>query len=369
MTKKTTSKGKMAWMNGLFYAITSRAFFGVVAALLILSYISFTINPAHLWVISLAGLAFMPLLILNLILMIWAIFRGSRIFLVPFVALLPCLFFVGRYVQIESDDEFISKEDEGLTMISYNVGRFMLPEDDMSQSECLDAVFEFLKEQDADIICIQEFYLTHKDFNSLKSFVAKRLRGYRMEYYMFPTRNGHFGNITLSKTSITNKGVIKFDQSANLALFTDHKVGDQRFRVYNCHFESYNISFNALAKAVLRSEKDVFANTGVKMKQSISRRPKQVDKVLSDIEDCPIDAFVCGDFNDNPMSYTYSRLCNGRNDSFVEAGQGFGATYSFMWPMLRLDYILVPEVYDVFSHVIPKIRFSDHYPVISKIEL
>jgi endonuclease/exonuclease/phosphatase family metal-dependent hydrolase len=105
------------------------------------------------------------------------------------------------------------------------------------------------------------------------------------------------------------------------------------------------------------------------MKRSITRRPKQVDKVFSDIENCSVDAFVCGDFNDNPMSYTYYRMTRERKDAFVEAGHGFGATYSFLWPLLRIDYILIPENYMSVSQKTTRIPYSDHYPVIAEISL
>lgn len=113
----------------------------------------------------------------------------------------------------------------------------------------------------------------------------------------------------------------------------------------------------------------VFAETGNKMKRSIKRRPKQVDKVFSDIESCPVESFVCGDFNDNPMSYTYYRMTRGRKDAFIEAGHGFGASFATLWPMLRIDYVLFPERCKGISHEIPRIGLSDHYPVITEIEL
>ena len=91
--------------------------------------------------------------------------------------------------------------------------------------------------------------------------------------------------------------------------------------------------------------------------------------VFDDIEKCPVEAFVCGDFNDDPMSYTYSRMKRGRKDSFREAGSGFGATYARMWPLLRIDYIMLPERFEAISHQTPRVEYSDHYPVISTIEL
>ena len=257
-----------------------------------------------------------------------------------------------------------------LKIISYNVGRFALSEKASgidNRSRCADSVFAFISSQDADVICLQEFYV--KDMRKLKSYVSEKMKDYRAEFYMFPGRNGAFGNVTLSRIPVTGKGVVKFEESANLAIYTDHQFDGRRFRVYNCHFESYNISFTGMVRALFNADGEVFAQTGTKMKRSISRRPKQVDRVFSDIESCPLEAFVCGDFNDNPMSYTYYRMTRGRKDAFVERGSGFGATYARLWPMLRIDYIMVPERFDALSCEIPRVGWSDHYPVVTAVEL
>ena len=84
-----------------FFGLTSRVLMVIVAGLLILSYASIVVNPAKIWLISLVGIFFIPLSILNLILLLWALKRRSRSFLIPLLALLPAFFFVGRYVQID----------------------------------------------------------------------------------------------------------------------------------------------------------------------------------------------------------------------------------------------------------------------------
>lgn len=354
-----------------FWGFTSRMLMSVVAGLLVLSYVSVVINPAKAWFFTLAGIFFVPLSTLNLCLLIWAVKRRSRSFVIPLLALVPAFFFVGRYIQVGQDEESVSVDSQPtLKVMSYNVGRFVHRSEKSgieSRKECVDSVFDFIRNQDADIICLQEFYIS--DINAVRSHLRKNMPGYKAEYFLFPSKNGAFGNVTLSRYPVKDKGVVKFDKSANLAIYTDYQVEGRHFRVYNCHFESYNISFSGLVKALAQRDRDVFAETGTKIVNSISRRPKQVDKVFRHIESCPVESFVCGDFNDNPMSYTYYRMNKGRKDSFIEAGEGFGATYSFMWPMLRLDYVLVPERFDAQEYLSPRVGYSDHYPVITEIIL
>ena len=355
-----------------FFGLTSRVIMLAVAGLLVLSYASIVVNPAKVWLISLTGILFVPLSIINLILLLWAIKRRSKSLMIPLLALIPAFFFVGRYVQYETEEERAARseyKEDALKIISYNVGRFALHDTDGvdSSKECADSIFEFIRRQDADIVCLQEFKI--RDVSQTKSYLSKKLKGYKAEYYLFPATDGAFGNVTLSKLPVKGKGKIKFEESANLAIYTDYEHDGKTFRVYNCHFESYNISPTGIVKALAQRDSTILEETGTKMKRSITRRPKQVDKVFSDIENCSVDAFVCGDFNDNPMSYTYYRMTRERKDAFVEAGHGFGATYSFLWPLLRIDYILIPENYMSVSQKTTRIPYSDHYPVIAEISL
>ncbi len=352
-----------------FLGITSRVLMLIVAALLALSYLSIIVNPADFWFLSIFGILYVPLMTLNLFLLLWAIKRKSKSFLIPLLFLIPSFFFIGRYVQLNSDEAIGETEPENsIKIVSWNVGRFSMHNKGIkSRQQCVDSVFNFLKNQNADIICLQEFHVL--DDSRVRAYIRKQLKGYNAEYYLFTERGGYSGNLTLSKFPVRDKGKIKFEESANLAIYTDYRVKDRNFRVYNCHFESYNVSFSGVIKALARRASAEVAMTGHKVKRSITRRPKQVDKVFSDIERCPVESFVCGFFNDNPMSYTYHRMTRHKEDSLVEAGDGFGATYSLLWPMLRLDYILYPERFRAISNDIPRVNYSDHYPVITEIEL
>ncbi len=288
-----------------FFGLTSRVLMLIAAALLVLSFAAMFVNPAKLWMISVIGILFIPLYAANCFLLLWAAVRRSKAFVIPMLALLPACLFLGRYFRFSNEPDF-PVDGNPVRIVTWNVGRFVHYDGESGLEgwrECADSVFRFIKEQDADIICLQEFHASGNE--RMKAYIKKKLPGYNAEYYLFTGPEGYYGNMTLSRFPVRNRGRIKFESSANLAIFTDYMVGERVFRIYNCHFESYNISFAGLVRGLMKAGSDVFAQTGTKMKRSITRRPKQVDKVLSDIGGCPVDAFVCGDFNDTPMSYTY----------------------------------------------------------------
>ena len=243
-------------------------------------------------------------------------------------------------------------------MVSYNVGLFAHGPAGSDRLVVADSVSRWLRAQDADLICLQEFYLPNEV--SMDKWIKSHFPGYKAEYYVFTGPRGAFGNLTLSRRRVVDKGKINFEHSTNLALWTDIGLDSATVRIYNCHFESYNISLSNLVKKAGAVEE-----TERKMRRSITERPKQVAEVMRGVDSAPVQSLVLGDFNDNPLSYTYFRLLRGRHDSFTKAGRGFGATYRTLWPLLRIDYILYPPGLQAVTYTVPHVDYSDHYPIIA----
>ncbi len=379
MKRRNNRKKTKSRSHSVLFGISAGTLMTVGAALLLLSYISVVANPEKVWVLSVFGLLFFPIALLNLALLIWACVKRSRLLVIPLLALLPSISFVGRYFQIggagkelpavavEKEVDNASGGIRGVKLLTYNVDRFAYKKKCSSREERRDSIFAFLRRQDADIICLQEFFTP--DPSRIRSYVKKHLPGYGVEYYVMKCGRGYSGNLTLSRFAARSKGKILFDESRNLAFYSDYSLpSGERFCVYNCHFESYAISLSNIWKS-LTGDKEQLQSTEDKYRKSLSRRPRQVNAVLEHIEECPVEALVCGDFNDNPMSYTYHRISRGRKDTFVEAGSGFGASYAAFWPMLRIDYVFVPKAWTPLVHKTQRIKYSDHYPILTRFAL
>lgn len=361
--------GKDGWNRSLL-GITARFLMLVSAFLLLLCYLSAVVDPTHAWLMSLFGLLYIPLALLNLALLFWAVKRMSKAFLIPLLALLPSVMFIGRYFQFSSGAE--EKGEETIKLVTYNVGSFSLgkvPEkgDEQARTACLDSIIGFLKGIDADIICLQECLLPGS--LDVTSFFKEVFPGHSSAYYLLGRNGSNYGNVTLSRFPIVGKGNFDFAQSSNQAIYTDLLVGGTKLRVYNCHFESYSISLSGMARSVVGGDEVAIRQTEEKMKKSIIKRPEQVDLIVGDINECPVESIVVGDFNDTPMSYSYFRLTKGKKDAFIEAGKGFGATYSILWPLIRIDYILFPDRMRAVSLETPKLKLSDHYPVVAELNV
>ena len=229
-----------------------------------------------------------------------------------------------------------------------------------------DSAYAYLERSQADIICLQEVAVDAS--SDVAASLEAAFPGYHACYFVYTGPSGNYGNVTLSRFPILDKGIFDFEESSNLVVYTDLQIDSVKVRVYNCHLESYGISLSGLAKSLGR-DSTLVRQTERKMRQSIARRPQQVDRVMEDIDACPYETVVAGDFNDTPMSYTYYRLMKRHQDTFVEAGKGFGATYSILWPFVRIDYVLCPASFGVVSFRIPRVRYSDHFPIETQVNV
>ena len=72
--------------------------------------------------------------------------------------------------------------------------------------------------------------------------------------------------------------------------------------------------------------------------------------------------------NNSAFSYVYRNVKGNLNDSFEEAGKGFGETYNFKYYPSRIDYILTDKSLQVKSFTnYSKFKNSDHYPIIARL--
>ncbi len=80
---------------------------------------------------------------------------------------------------------------------------------------------------------------------------------------------------------------------------------------------------------------------------------------------------LCGDFNDTPVSRTYSRLKLFLNDVWEMVGQGDGFTFYDNQPHRRIDYVWLSPTESVkpLKAWVPTSNASDHLPLLVEMEL
>lgn len=329
--------------------------------LLLLSYLSAFVSPEKVSFIGFFGIYFLPVFLLNAVLLVIAVLRRSHSFWIPLLALLPSLLFVGYFFQIPSEDKTGTSEDT-FRLMTYNVGRFVSSKNALCEEVCLSNVASFVEDEAPDVVLLQEFKITDT------AVIRKKFDGYHIQHFLLPYRNGRYfvGNVTLSKFPILSGGRMRFERSTNMVMYSDLNVEGKVVRVYNAHLESNSISLTSIVKKIGGWEElsDEVVQAHEKVRISSSKRQLQTRALLEHAAECVYPALICGDMNDTPMSYCFTALNRNRKDTFREAGHGFGATYSILWPLLRIDYVFVPEEAEVYEHRSPHVAYSDHYPVI-----
>lgn len=330
----------------------------VFAAALLLAYLSVWIDPAFFPIPYYFGLYFVPLFFINLVFLLIGLFKMKNYLVISLIALLPSIIFAERFVKVGKEEKSIYGDE--VKVMSWNVGRFRCAAKGMNQAEAYAKVCDFLQRESPDILCLQECLVT--DTTSVGRIIKSL--PYTSQRF-FKESGRYFGNVTFSRYPIVNSGYISFTKSANLCIWCDLRINDVTVRVYNCHLQSNGFSFTEIIRKLSQKGKftDEVKDVHERLLKTALQRSEQVSKIGDDIKACPIPTMVCGDFNDTPMSYTYQHLVNGHKDSFIEGGTGFSATYSALWPLLRIDYIMIPDDKPADRTTISRVPFSDHYPV------
>ena len=100
-----------------------------------------------------------------------------------------------------------------------------------------------------------------------------------------------------------------------------------------------------------------------KMSVAYKVRARQVDEVANVISKSPYKVISCGDYNDVPASYAYSKVKGNLKDAFRETGSGLGWTYAHSYYRFRIDYIMYDKSFRSGGYKRGNLKTSDHYPI------
>jgi len=335
---------------------------------LLMSYLAVHINPDNFALPAFFGLAYPYLLLINIILaVIWAMLLRFEAFISVIVIAIGFTH-LSNYIQLTKP----AGDKKGtFKVISYNVRLFNYFETRKGTTS-EKKVLEFLKTQQPDILCLQEFFIIGNP-SQAETMVKSALGG---KYYshlkiLGSGKNRNYGIATFSKFPIIKKGEIIHPGSSSLSIYSDVLIGKDTFRIFNNHLQSFRLKRmerSFIEEMTASSDKATLGEVkslSISLKKGFVKRALQAQVVKNKIIISPFPVIVAGDFNDTPVSYAYRKLRKGLNDSFVNSGYGAGFTYKGNYPPNRIDYILYDNalINSVFD--IKRIKYSDHYPIIA----
>lgn len=334
------------------------------------------ISPSDLWIAGFFSLAIPVTILVNIILLALALRfkRKSRwIFLIALIIGLP---HITRSYSFSLSGK--KKAENDLTIMSYNVESFNLYDylyDKSAKDKCVNSI-QWLSQQGADVIAIQEFY---EDVASDIFNVSKVMKANGYPYsFIVPRRvvNDHstLGLAFYSKVPIKGKGVIPFGESKrNKAAYIDVAKNGKTLRVYNCHLESMNIDTKSVFETNVQNEevKQRKKKLIKKLRTGFVQRAQQVKTITFFTKQCEHPLVICCDLNDLPYSYTYHRLDKYFENAFEEKGNGFGFTFNnSALSFLRIDNQFFSEELEITRFkTLNKVHHSDHFPILGTYRL
>lgn len=337
-----------------------------VAALL-LAYLSIFINPEVTSLPALFGLAYPYIVAGNIIMILVWTLRRKWFALISVAAIMMGLGYMHNFIRFRNHGV---EGHHDLKLMSYNVRLFNYYEEDQKNS--YKRMMQLLKKEAPGILCLQEYFVkgsTIAGEQSLREGLGGKLNTHVK--LINSGRNTHYGIVTLSRYPIINRGDIVHPNSSSLSIFTDVVVGSDTFRIYNNHFQSFRLKrvegtlLSEITGEVQGGSMGSIMSILKSLMNGFATRSQQVARVRQHIETSPYPVIVAGDFNDTPVSYTYHKMRSGLNDAFVKAGYGAGFTYKGKYPPNRIDYVLYNDELECTDFDIIKVRYSDHYPIVT----
>jgi endonuclease/exonuclease/phosphatase family metal-dependent hydrolase len=370
-------------MSTRFRLFTKRFFIilniGVVVFFL-LACLSPYLDPQKWWFISFLGIGFPFLLAVVIVFMIWWLFVKRKLALLSAIAILIGIKSISVFFAFHVPEKFEAKKNPGsIRIANWNVARFLeMKRNNNKGSQLRLKMMELIKQQDADIFCMQEFF--HSNDSTWYPNLEYVKNHFNYPYYYYSHDNdgdNHFiGNIIFSRYPIIDSGMIRFPRPTlpESLMHADIKINDDTIRVYTTHLQSLQLKKSDYEKinkikgaddSLVSNSKTIFS----KLRTGVTYRKIQTDIVRQVLDDSPYPVLFSGDLNDVPNSYTYFTIKGNLQDAFLKKGFGVGRTFSALSPTLRIDYLFADDNFRVeqFDRVVRK--YSDHYLIVADMVL
>ena len=348
---------------------------GIAIALLI-SYLAPITDPRKYWIIAFFGLAYPPVLLLNVLLIVYWTFRKSWYALVSVLCILIGINVLKNNIGFNWGENSHVRGDNAVRIMTYNVHNFKKysgGRDTSTKTEIL----ALIKSEAPDVIGIQEFFTRKRGRYAMTDSIKK---GLGLKHYYFENIIGNtdeaIGIAVFSKFPITNTGFIPLSEanSENQCIYVDIKKAKRIFRVYSVHLQSIKFKsedYQYLDTVTQHGRTDLTSTRrlGGKLKRAFIKRAEQVFTIKEHTKTCPYPYIIAGDFNDTPTSFAVSQMARGLKNTFREKGVGLGRTYNGDFPNYQIDYVLASRQFDVSSYHIIEKKLSDHYPIVTDLVL
>ncbi|HEV7332083.1 MAG TPA: endonuclease/exonuclease/phosphatase family protein [Flavisolibacter sp.] len=353
----------------------------LAAVAFLLACLASGLDPVKWWTISLLGLGF-GFIVITLIafILFWLVIK-PRFILISLVPMLIGYKSIAVFFGVRVSEKFnYQKSPQVLRVADWNVARFMeWKRNNNKGSQVRLKMMDQIKEQAADVLCLQEFFTSTDTtyYNNLHHM----LREVGYPYYYFAWRDDGdrqwFGNAIFSKHPIVDSGKFLFpnERYPESLLHADIDFHGDTIRVYTTHLASLRFKkedyenieeIKGQRRDIIQNSKGIFS----KVRNAMMLRKEQALLIRELVSNDPHPTILTGDFNDVPNSFAYATIKGEKfQDVFLQKGFGIGRTFNTISPTLRIDYIFTTKDFEVlqFNRIVKDL--SDHYMLVTDLQL
>ena len=338
------------------------------------------LDPAKWWFISLLGLAFPFLLLAVILFFIFWIFIKIKYVIISAIALIAGVKNVSLLFSLHTQPPFnYTKKKDELRIVTWNVARFIeLKQNNNTGSQTRLKMMELLKEQNADVLCLQEFHTSvNPEYYNNITYIQKELK-YPYYYFSYEedSKDQYYSSIIFSRLPMVDTGKIYYPKPGitEVLLHADLKLNGDTIRVYTTHLQSVlfvKTDYDKIEQiqhgeeGAIKNSRSIFS----KLKLAATIRGRQANSAKEDLINSPYPVLFTGDLNDVPTSYTYAAIRGDMHDVFLEKGLGIGRTFSALSPTLRIDYIFADKKFSILRFKKYVRELSDHYMMVADVKL
>ncbi len=288
----------------------------------------------------------------------------------------------GVVFAIHPPKEFVYKKDpKQLRVLSWNVNGLLYSlsvTDKRAFDEKQAAMMQFIKTSDADVLCFQDY--VEAAWAVGKANIAYMTDSLKYPYHYFSDDFENYGTIIFSRLPILDTGHILYETKTkypeSLAFATIGFGGDS-LRLYNTHLHSMFLHSDSLKPYSVGYLPFVVADTGYLFHTDRLERMAYYDRlhtaqaklIKHQLNKTTTPFIFCADLNSVPSGYVYHHIKEGLQDAFLQKGSGLGGTYHRFTFSLRIDVVMMSKELKATQYFSPRPDLSDHYPIITDIEL
>jgi endonuclease/exonuclease/phosphatase family metal-dependent hydrolase len=351
----------------------------IVAVLYLLSCLAPYIKPTNSWVIAVLGLAFPFFLVLLIgFIFLWLILKLKRVWYSVIILLFGYKSIAVLWAFNPPSGFEYKKSPNQVRIASWNVARFLeWKRNNNEKSKTRLKMLEQIKKQNADILCLEEFF--HSPDSAFYDNISEiKEMGYPYYYFSYDPDGEYqyIGSAIFSRYPMLDTGMVRYFRPSmpEALVHADIKVNNDTIRVYATHLQSVQFrqheyeaidEIRSAEDSILLNSKTVLA----KLRNAMNLRSSQADVARKILDDSPYPVVFCADLNDTPNSYTYFTIRGNMQDAFLKKGFGIGRTFSSLSPTLRIDYIFADNQFRINQFTRVAKNLSDHFMIIADLEL